>query len=193
MSKDIRELFKQETPSGNEAKMPKGHEARFLDKLEKEIPEKKTRRFSGYRIAATVLLFITIGFGVYNYSQPEIEIENSDIVDVENNTSTKSLGDISPSLKKVEDYYMANINLELSKVQVTKENKELFDGYVGRLETLNQEYEKLSLELVNLGPSEQNVNALISNLKLRLNLMYRLKEQLQKLNTIESEPTANSI
>ena len=97
----------------------------------------------------------------------------------------KSLGDISPDFKKVEDYYLANINIELSKVKQTPENKELFDGYVMRLAELNQEYKRLSVELTDHGPNELTVSALIDNLKLRLNLLYRLKEQLNDLNTSE--------
>ncbi len=82
----------------------------------------------------------------------------------------------------MEDYYLANINLELSKVKLTPENKELFDGYVVKLEELNKEYKPLSVELTENGPNELTVSALIDNLKLRLNLLYRLKEQLQDLN-----------
>ncbi|MBT8253086.1 MAG: hypothetical protein KJN68_03880, partial [Bacteroidia bacterium] len=96
--------------------------------------------------------------------------------------STKSLGEISPELKKVEDYYLASINLELSKLKYTPETKELFDGYVNRLGELALEYERLSNELIQSGPTEQTVTALIDNLKLRLDLMYRLKEKLNELN-----------
>jgi len=99
--------------------------------------------------------------------------------------ATKTLGDVSPDLKKVEDYYLANINLELSKVKLTPENKEMFDGYVQRLEDLKNEYNTLSIELTKNGPNEQTINALISNLKFRLNLLHRLKEQLKTLNTLE--------
>lgn len=193
MSKEIRELFKQDFQLENGETMPKGHENRFLNKLEGAIPQKKASNFSWYNIAATVLLFIALGIGAYGYFQSEIIINDNTVVDMKTNTSTKSLGDISPNLKKVEDYYIANINLELSKVKVTQENKELFDGYVNRLEVLNQEYGKLSIELNNLGPNEQTVNALIGNLKLRLNLMYRLKEQLKTLKTIKNKSSVNSI
>ena len=96
------------------------------------------------------------------------------------------MGDISPDLKKVEDYYLANINFELSKVTLTPENKDLIDGYLTQLETLNQEYKRISLELTHSGPNELTVNALITNLKFRLNLMYRLKEQLETLKTTDS-------
>merc|ERR1711974_453883 len=126
-------------------------------------------------------------------SQQPIAIENT-VVENENQTKEdqlKSLGDVSPDLKKVEDYYLANINLELSKIKQTPENKELFDGYVIRLAELNQEYKRLSVELTENGPNELTVSALIDNLKLRLNLLYRLKEQLHDLNA-SAEAKINS-
>ena len=71
---------------------------------------------------------------------------------------------------------------ELSKIEVTPETQELFNGYLERLEELNNEYAKLADELTESGPTERTVNALIDNLKLRLNLLYRLKEKLNELN-----------
>jgi len=53
------------------------------------------------------------------------------------------------------------------------------------LEALNKEYNRLSLELTESGPNELTVSALVDNLKLRLNLLYRLKNQLNQLNTSE--------
>ena len=122
---------------------------------------------------------------MFKYFQPQVsenaqEIANTKIVD------TKSLGDISPGLKKVEDYYLASINSELSKMTYTPKTKELFDGYLIQLNELDKEYQKLSLELTESGPSELTVNALIDNLKLRLNLLYRLRSQLQEFNTSDA-------
>ena len=67
-------------------------------------------------------------------------------------------------------------------MNVTSGNKEMFDGYLEQLEELNKEYAVLSDELTTSGPTERTVNALIDNLKLRLNLLYRLKEKLSELN-----------
>ena len=93
---------------------------------------------------------------------------------------------MSPGLKKVEDYYLASINLELSKVKYTDGNKDVFDGYIEQLNILNKEYKTLSVELTENGPSELTVNALIDNLKYRLNLLYRLREQLNVLNASDA-------
>ena len=74
----------------------------------------------------------------------------------------------------------------------TPETKALFDGYLLQLNELDKEYQKLSLELTESGPSELTVNALIDNLKLRLNLLYRLKSQLKAFNISEANTEEQS-
>lgn len=178
MAQDIKKLFEIESRLST-LKMPKGHEKRFMDKLDEALPAESEQKssFGFMRIAASVVILIGLSFGAYKFFEtPPVE-EKQEVA-----TKMKSLGDISPDLKKVEDYYLANINLELSKVKLTPENKELFDGYVVKLDELNKEYDRLSVELTNHGPNELTVSALIDNLKFRLNLLYRLKEQLQDLN-----------
>jgi hypothetical protein len=190
MARDIRKLFKEEQQE-SPLKMSEGHEARFLEKLDNALPVETSikKRFSVLQIAASIIILIGLGFGASNFFGTP-EVIPTEIVATENpskDDQLKSLGDISPDFKKVEDYYLANINLELSKVKQTPENKELFDGYVIRLAELNQEYKRLSVELTDHGPNELTVSALIDNLKLRLNLLYRLKEQLNDLNTSEED------
>lgn len=185
MAQDIRKLFKEESKVSNQ-KMPSGHEARFLEKLDNALPKQKSKpMFTFLNIAASVVILIGLSFGAYKFmsSTPE-EIKGNEVVD----TQVESpLGKLSPQLKKVEDYYLANINMELAKMEVTPDNKELFDGYLERLEELNTEYSVLADELTTSGPTERTVNALIDNLKLRLNLLYRLKEKLNELNTQNNE------
>lgn len=190
MAKDIRELFKNDNQQSNK-QMSHGHEARFLDKLDQALPQKKQSNWTFLNIAASIVIILGLGFGGYTFFKQDanpITVVDTEQPKPETNTTTKTmtLGDISPDLKKVEDYYVANINLELSKLKLTPENKELFDGYVLRLEELNAEYKSLSTELTDNGPDEHTVNALIQNLKFRLNLMYRLKEQLNQLNNMKA-------
>jgi len=180
MGQDLRNLFKEDHKS-QQTKMSKGHEARFLQKLEKEFPQqqKSITRFHIFNMAASVVLLLGLSYGAYQYFHEPTAI--SDPVEVVD-TEMKTLGDVSPGLKKVEDYYLASINLELSKVQLTPENKELFDGYVERLKELNDEYKKLTKELNTNGPNEATLDALINNLKFRLNLVMRLKEKLKEFS-----------
>ena len=179
MAQDLRKLFKEED-STNEVRMSQGHEARFLERLDKELPVgKKSSHFGFLNIAASVIVLLGLSYGAFKYFNPAT-IDNPDNTVV---TNIRTLGDVSPDLKKVEDYYLASINLELSKVQLTPENKELFDGYIERLKELNEEYDRLTQELNDNGPNEETLDALIDNLKFRLNLVMRLKDKLSEYNS----------
>jgi hypothetical protein len=153
-----------------------------MEKLEKELPkEKNGLGFSFLNIAASVVVLLGLSFGAYQFFEGSSEAvipDGKQVVD----GNIKSMGEFSPELKKVEDYYLASINLELSKVELTPENKDLVDGYILRLKELNDEYEKLTLELNENGPNSITLDALINNLKLRLNLVTRLKDKLEEFN-----------
>ncbi|MGC6429670.1 MAG: hypothetical protein ACON5F_01355 [Jejuia sp.] len=187
MEQDIRDLFKNEQLQ--HAEMPENHEARFLEKLETAFPdiEQKTSKISWLNIAASVVLLIGLSFGAYQFLDTDGK-QGTEMASTET-VKTKTLGDVSPDLKKVEDYYLASINLELSKIKPTAETKAVFDGYLEQLEELNQEYKKLSQEL-NENTSELTINALIDNLRFRLDLLYRLKEQLQTLEATDESTEA---
>lgn len=178
MAQDIRDLFKDDKVS--EEKMPTNHQDRFLEKLNTALSKQREPKFSWLQIAASITLLIGLSFGSYKYFQPQVDVPIKVITT--NLLETKTLGDVSPGLKKVEDYYLANINLELAKMKPTTETKDLFDGYLEQLNGLNEEYDRLSVELTESGPNELMVNALIDNLKMRLNLLYRLREQVSTLN-----------
>ena len=178
MARDIRDLFKEAQVAHED--MPKHHEARFLEKLEAAFPEEKPQPFSfkWFNVAASVVLLIGLSFGAYKFMAPVNSHDDTPVTVAK----TKTLGDISPDLKKVEDYYLASINLELSKIKPTADTKAVFDGYLEQLEALNIEYKKLSVELTENGATELTITALIDNLRFRLSLLYRLREQLQTLN-----------
>ncbi|UNY97590.1 hypothetical protein MQE36_10890 [Zhouia spongiae] len=188
MAQDLRELFKGDK-SFNKHEMPSDHEERFLKLLDKKLPQKrKGNSFFILKIAASLLVLVSLGTVFYNSFKNQ---GNTTVVNVleaiKNQNSKITLGDISPDLKKIENYYLANINVELAEMEITDDNKKLFDGYVNRLEELNSEYQRLTNELNEVGPNEQTVSALIDNLQLRLQLLYRLKDKLEELKQTENE------
>ncbi|PNW28571.1 hypothetical protein [Formosa algae] len=199
MAQDIRDLFKADRAQDKNDSIPEGHEARFLDKLNACLPETPVKsKVNWVKIAASLVILLGLSFGGYTYlnSNQDNNSQSPTITGVNTKPEVriKTLGDLSPDLKKVEDYYLASIHTELSKVELTPENKELIDGYIERLEELSNEYKRLSEELTASGPSEFTVNALIDNLKLRLNLLYRLRDQLKTLSseTVAEEATQHS-
>ena len=143
MEQNLKDLFKNQ-PEDKVTKMSIGHESRFLEKLDKALPVKqKSKRFSYLNIAASVIVLLGLSYGAFQFFKPSNTIlKPKKIVKTK---TIKTLGDFSPELKKVENYYLASINLELSKVNLTPENKELVDGYIERLQELDAEYKILTL------------------------------------------------
>ncbi|MGB5667046.1 MAG: hypothetical protein WBM53_09370 [Maribacter sp.] len=187
MARDLRKLFEEEQES-EQFLMTKGHEKRFMDRLDKELPKQGRPSFFILKIAASILVLASIG--TFFYINREDNTIPTTIVDKEPVVETKngiSLGDLSPDLKKVENYYVANINLVLSKLDASGDNKVLVDGYMERLAELNLEYKNLNTELNQIGPNDQTITALIKNLQLRLQLLQRLKEKLNEVQSSKSE------
>ncbi len=199
MARDIKKLF--ENYRQEPVELPKGHEARFASKLDKAFPEtiskKENALIPWLKIAAMAVLLVAVSFfGYQQLSKSGSKIFNdSNKVVVENNTENVetaekpklTLADISPDLKKVEEYYMTGINVQLASLKITEDNKELVDGYMQRLAELDKEYTSLNIELSKVGPAEATVTALIDNLKMRLDLLFKLKNKLKELKTQDNE------
>ena len=188
MAQDIRKMLKEQTSKSPE--LSTGHEARFEAKLTKAFAkDKPNSNFFWLKIAAVGILLLSIGyFGYQQMSNSKVETLVADTSgETENNANQFTLGDISPDLKNVEDFYLNGINVQLASLQITDENKELMDGFMARLDELNTEYSILTKEMNEQGPSEETVTALINNLKLRLELLFKLKNKLKELKNIENE------
>jgi hypothetical protein len=189
MAQDIRKMLKEHTDES--PKLSKDHEASFEARLAEAFPQEKPNTvFFWMKIAAVGILLLSIGF--FGYQQ----LSNQDGVDTiiadttentEKNANQFTLGDISPDLKKVEDFYINGINVQLASLQVDDENKELIDGYLERLTELDTEYTTLNKEMNVNGPSEETVTALIDNLKFRLELLFKLKNKLKELKNLNNE------
>ena len=193
MAQDIRDLLKNDPKKS--PLLPNGHEARFEDKLKAAFSEEKqieatTKKdtFFWMKIAAMIVVVCSVCY----FGYVSLEDEPKPIIaemptTVEENANQISLGDISPNLKKMEDFYTNGINVQLASLADSKENKELVDGYLIRFKELDTEYARLTKELNEVGPTEETINALIDNLKLRLELLFKLKNKLKELKNQENE------
>lgn len=183
MGQDIREMMRDYKPSN--AGLSKGHQERFRQKLEQaDGNAKRPDIYMWMRIAA--LLVVALGIGSYFYFNNGELVRDNKLVNNDNANeipaaSRITLGDLSPDLKKVEDYYIAGINIQLASLDVTDSNRELVDSYMEKLAELDNDYNSLNLELNETGPTEATITALIDNLQLRLELLFKLKKKLQEL------------
>ncbi|WP_188371085.1 hypothetical protein [Muriicola marianensis] len=192
MKQDLRKLFEAERAKKHS--MKEGHEARFEQRLDEAFPQKRRSFYYLFGMAASVVVLLGLGFVFYQQMQTEIPVKTT-VVDkqpVSEEPYAISLGDLSPDLKKVETYYVSSINLELSRLDLSEDNKEIVDDFMGRLAELNLEYRDLNRELNEIGPNEQTIEALIRNLQLRLQLLLKLKDKLNHLKSSNNETVTNN-
>ena len=200
MGQDIREMFRNEERLQNKP-LREGHQQRFEARLQSDLPseEKKKNSFHFWQIAAVIV--VALGIGSFFFFNNTSELNNGDpqIADtpIEEKAEEKTqepqteyrLSDVSPEFKKVEDYYLASLNIQLAKLDMTPNTKELIDAFMNKLETLNEEYIALNAEIQETGLNEDTVEAMVANLQLRLDLLKKLKNKLNEIQ--QSKDTRN--
>ncbi len=200
MAQDIRKMMKKEYLQ--EGKLPEGHQTRFEELLEERLPQKdiytkSDRRYlSWLKVAAAVLVAGLMAVWIFNNAFAKADINKTEMV--LKTLDTNKVGDepevllsaISPEFKKIEDFYFASINLEIARLEITDDNKELIDAFMKQLSELDAEYKILNQEITESGISEEMVNAMIENLKLRVQLMVKLKAKLKEIRDAEGEEAA---
>ena len=197
MAQDIRELMKNDSDS--KQSLREGHTRRFENLLEERLPiqEQKTSAKGGIylwmKIAAVLIVAGGIVFMVYNNvfakagDQQLVEVETSEKQSAEPEVL---LSAISPEFKRVEDYYLASVNLEIARLEITDDNKELIDAFMKQLSDLDEEYKSLNREITESGVSDEMVSAMIENLKLRVELMIKLKSKLKEMKNAAQQEAA---
>ena len=201
MEQDIREMFKNEAPHTPE-KLPRGHKKRFEARLDKEFPEssKNNQLYFFMKIAAVLVVALGIGFYLLQpnefASEPavvETDVEQpGENITPENEAENQfQLSEVSPEFKKIENFYLASLNMELAKIDINDENRDLINSFMEQLADLDEEYQRLNREISENGPNEQSIDAMIGNLQLRLELLYKLKNKLKEINQSKDEQYEN--
>ena len=206
MGQDIRKML-QEDKESRKFRMPEGHQSRFADRLNKAFPEKKKSAGRKWflQIAAILVVALAAGGLFYFNSDTSVDPYGTQVVETseenplkekekktENSAKQFQLSDVSPQYKKIEDYYMASLNMELAKLDVNNENKELIDSFMKQLAELDKEYKRLNNELNELGPNEQTIEAMVANLQLRLELLFKLKQKLKEIKESKDNSYENA-
>jgi hypothetical protein len=188
-------LFERERQK--DVRMPEGHEARFEKRLEERLGRSKGGSFQWIGIAAALIALLGLAFWMQDRGPHPADPAESLVQQAVDSTRAQqgiSLGDLSPDLRKLENYYTASINMELATLDISEENKEVANDFILRLGELNSEYEQLNEELNEIGPNEQTIGAMIKNLQYRLQLMLKLKEKLIELKSSKNETVhSNSV
>ena len=188
MGQDIKKMLEQDSELTT-YKLSEGHQGRFENLLDKELPHKRNQ-FSFLRIAASFLVLVSVGIFSYQYIN---NITPQEIVKTPEK-KINSIADVSPDLKKVEDYYLAKINYQISKIKITDENEDLLEVYFSQLGDLQKEYKELNAKLKVEEPvDEVTIDKLIENLQMRLLLLKQLKKKLNKIENLSLKQSEASV
>ena len=187
MAQDIRNMFKDDE-SWTSEKLSKDHLKRFEAKLDQALPKQKSNnKFKFLKIASIFIVVLGIGAFFINKDQflnsDTPIVSTPEVVDEKEELPVKEfqLSEISPEFRKIENYYLAGINMQLTKLEVTPSNKALIDSFMSKMAELNKEYRHLNSEFNKSGPNEQTIEAMVENLQLRLDLLYKLKNKLNEI------------
>ena len=177
MEQNLKKIFEQERLVNH--KRNADHEDLFIEQLYKELPVKKSTAFSNFRIAASILVFL--GIGALSYTLLDNPSNKKD------EFIAYTLKNISPELKEIESFYVSNINLIVSDIEKNSESQALIKRYMKRLSLLKEEYKNLITEMNEEGPNSLSINVLINNLKLQLELLQELSEQIRSTKNRKNE------
>lgn len=160
MKQDIRNLFKAEDDLKT---LPKNHRIEFLEKLEKQSKKKAT--FPWLKIAAVLLIALTIGFSLF-YNKPE-EVKVSPIV---------------AQIEAIEVEYFANIKAEWESFIAITDDDILVERFKNKLEDLDKDYQEISAQFKKDSNNILVIESLIENLQTRLQILKDIQKHIKILN-----------
>ncbi|RRO23185.1 hypothetical protein [Flavobacteriaceae bacterium 14752] len=179
--KDLRKDFDYSPKS---FKMSKGHDKKFKHRLVEAFGKKPKQDFSMiYKMAAVAIIAMLSTIFVLNQTR----VESDDSTKQVSQTQKIGLGDISPELNNIENYYLTSIKFELATLETSTEFDAVINSYLEELQHINKAYDDLENELNSVGISEEIINAMIDNLQLRLKLLQDLKQKLNHLKQKQNE------
>ena len=179
MQQDIRDKLKDFQEQNIE--LSANHASKFENLLKSELHPKKKKKtsFKWLSVAASIVLLVSLAIKFY----PTENIKEQPIVKKD---AEITLGNISPEFNTIETYYTNSIKLEISQLDLSDGNKEIVDNYLLKIAELTKEYKSLTKELNTNGVNDATIDALIGNLQLRLQLLQRLKKQLNELKNLNT-------
>ncbi|WP_224491051.1 hypothetical protein [Robertkochia flava] len=169
--KNLEGQFDTEMPN-------KGHEARFLQKLQqvKDTPEKRSGPITWtiLAVAASFALIISIGLGVFN-------------------TTGENTAD--PEFKKTEYYFASVLRTEIEKLEAEKDpvTAKLVEDTMTQLNKLEGDYKNLEKALQQPGDQSMILHAMITNFQTRINLLQDVLIQIEEIKKLKNNSDENNV
>lgn len=169
MKQDIRDLFKTEDSSGKQ--LPDNHRQEFYDKLKASRVKRESKLNKTYLFKVAAILVLCLAFTVFIYNS------NQKV-----NTQIVEESPIEIQIDAIEKQYLAHIDDEWQNFINIANDDKLVKRYEDKLDDLDNDYKEIS----NQFKADQNniivIEALVDNLKTRLQLLKDIQGHIKVLN-----------
>jgi DNA-directed RNA polymerase beta' subunit len=173
---ELKGLFGNLSGQWDVQEPPMGHHHRFMDRLE----GKKKRGFFPLKalvpIAAAFAVMLTL---VLTYGLPQAQPPKAKV---------------SPQVKETQMYFASIIEKEMGKIkkEQTPETKKMVQDALHHMQELEQDYDKLTRELVEKGESKQIIHAMITNLQTRISFLEEVLTQIENIKKLKENYNADN-
>lgn len=168
--RDLQGSFDLEEPAD-------GHHQRFLEKLDssKGVVRLKKRGGSWWKplsIAASIVLLIGLGIGVYEQQQ----------------TVEEKVAEISPEASQTHFYFASLIEEQVRELekQSSPETETIIEDTMTQLNKLELNYKQLEQDLLNGGDSRLILSAMIVNFQTRIDLLEEVMNQIDSIKNLKT-------
>ncbi|MBN4066126.1 hypothetical protein JYT51_02220 [Candidatus Amoebophilus asiaticus] len=148
-----------------------------FERFQSRINENRKFRFSILiKIAASVIIALSVSLYYYNSLDDRL---------LTHEKNELTLGDISPDLEEVENYYSIIVSNKLAEAEMLEvSDKVQYNYIIEQLALLENDYELLKKELAVNYADERIINSMIQNYRIRI----RLIEQYLKMIINKTKP-----
>lgn len=176
---DFDNLFSHLNGQWDTEEPAKGHQDRFLSRLER----KKKKKGLLLRLAMPTAAAILILFGIWTTYKPEAS----------NNTEA-GVAKLSPKVQETQMYFAGIIQKELAKVEKedSPETKMLVKDALLRMDALENDYNKLTKEMLAKGENKQIIHAMITNLQTRISFLEDVLAKIENIKKLKENYHENS-
>lgn len=178
---NIDELFSRLEGSFDLEETPEGHQKRFMDRLqalERRSEPKSYKWWKPLSVAASIAILLTLGF--FNMNNME---------------GVSDLASISPEMERTQSFFITTINQEIEKLKSFEDadSQKLVDDALKSLEVLEQNFERLKLDLAQSGNDKRVVAAMIANFQSRIEILEQVLITIDEIKTLKANRNETTI
>jgi len=168
MKQDIRKILEDKVVSNK--KLSESHRAEFITKLKaSRSTAKNSQQFIIYRVAAVIVVLITMGYFTYNLTriqEPKVSQSQTMIAQMET----------------IEREFLKNIDTEWQNFLMLAKDEKLVKRFEQRLDNLDKDYQEVSQQFKENSNNILIIENLVENLQTRLQLLKDIQEHITILN-----------